>query len=52
MRATRAQMEVVVAEPNVPGKPTKGTLAKVFLVLFLLALIFSWVTCASLGMPV
>ena len=41
-----------MAEPNVPGRPTKGTMAKVFLVFLVLALIFVWMTCASLGMPV
>ena len=40
-----------MAEPNVPGKPAKSTLLKVFLVFFLIALIFTWMTCASLGLP-
>jgi hypothetical protein len=40
-----------VAEPNVPGKPTKGTWIKVFLVVLFLALIFTWMTCASHGLP-
>ena len=40
-----------LAEPNVPGKPSKGTLAKVFLVFLVIAVIFTWMTCASFGLP-
>lgn len=41
-----------MAEPNVQGKPTKGTYFKIVLVLLLLALLATWMTCAALGMPV
>lgn len=40
-----------MAEPNVPGKPEKSTVLKVFLVFFLIAIIFAWMTCASFGLP-
>lgn len=40
-----------MAEPNVPGAPQKSTYAKVALAVLILAVIFVWMMCASLGMP-
>ncbi|WP_373048841.1 hypothetical protein [Vulgatibacter sp.] len=40
-----------MAEPNVPGKPAKSTWVKIFLVFLFLAILFSWMTCASFGLP-
>jgi len=40
-----------VAEPNLEGKPSKKTWAKVFLVFFVIAVLMFWMTCASLGLP-
>ena len=40
-----------MAEPNVPGKPSMSTWIKVFLVFLLIAMLFTWMTCAALGLP-
>lgn len=40
-----------MAEPNVEGKPTKKTYAKLFLILLVLAILFSWMFCAAIGIP-
>lgn len=42
---------VDVAEPNVPGKPTTSTWVKVFFALLLIAIVFTWMVCASFGLP-
>lgn len=41
-----------MAEPNVEGKPSKGTYAKILLVALVIAILFTWMFCAALGMPV
>lgn len=40
-----------MAEPNVQGKPDKGTYLKVFLILLAIVILFSWMFCAAIGIP-